>query len=683
MAGLSPNSLAGWLTDRVSHRVARVRTPRCETWHEAVGLVDALEPTLIGVDVFDTVVVRRVVGDRTVEHAVAHRLVEEGWFRGSKDRYLALRRSGAERNPNGSVRDWYTDESFRAELVDVEPAIAAELAVEREMCVVAPGAVRALAHLRKVAPIVFVSDMHHGRDDLSGLLGDLGLLQEHDRLVVSCDYGTSKSEGGLFEVAFGDALDRPAARAIHIGNNPWADVTRASQAGLQPVFFTGANPSRFEQAMAGRAGTLGPAVAGAARLARLEAEAAGRSVEALGAETIGSMLLAFVLWVESSARTEGMQRLCFLARDGELPLRIAEAMPEDHWDGIALAYLHAGRKSWSLGAARSVGAAEWIELGTQDHAAFLLHSVTRTPAAVVLERCGLTVDDVDQFDELMPLDPTQPMSDLQASAWRSVLRSGRLNDLIAERAVDAHDLITEFLSRRLDGYEKVGLVDVGWRGQQAWLISSLISDAVDARTVHFHFGGLRVSPALDRRVTIQRFALDDSRDQLPIDAPVSAMEMFLASGAPRLVGYERDGFGRVVEQFEAESSEVDTPTRRALAAGALQAAASFPSRAQLRTWGLLEPALIAETREVLRAFWNSPRPDEVQIFAGLRFESDDSGEVISPVLHSYSAAEILDRADVPRQWRQASLVATPAPFRYLMRAYFFAKDSRRRVTKLK
>ncbi len=428
--------------------------------------------------------------------------------------------------------------------------------------------------------------------------------------------------------------------------------------------------SRYHSVLANSDWPTGALVANAAaRVCDESVPGVDRELHELGADVLGQMMIPFVLWVRARCESEGIRHVEFLARDGEVPYDIANALPDDYWFGWSLGYLHCGRRAWSLAAAHVVGAEAWIDVGTEDSFSFLRHSVNEVRFAAMLERCGLTVADLPAHSPLHRVDATQAHDNRQAQQWTELLRSGDLNDLIEQRAAEPAQLVLASLRQRGLPDGPIALVDVGWRGQQAWMISALLEAATGHQPLHLHFGGDGVRPSIDSRARIERFALDDSKRPHPVDTPVVCIEMFLASGKPRLLGYRRDEGGAVVEEFEKSSSAVDTTTRRVLAAGAVQAARLMPPFSEL---GSLQAGNhgIEAVRRLLELFWNHPTKTETSLLSGLRFETDDAGAAIGPVILRYRPTELLGRSATPRHWRQASLVATPQPFRSMMRLYF-------------
>jgi len=632
-------------------------------------------PQAVGLDIFDTIVVRRLAGDAACERVVANLLAEgDGWPHQAQDFADEI---DDVRRTSGSLAlvDWLDILDERHGL-DAGRAYQTFLEVERELNLAIPGAQEALDALRAEAPITFVSDMHFSAQTLRSLLEPLELVAVSDTIIASCDTGVSKADGGLF--ALDQLRELGLDDAPFIGNNLWSDATQARIASLRPRPATVGNLTRLELTMAAHPDSLGPAIAGAARIQRLEANqeaASSAEVSAVGGQVMGQAILAFLLWVRRKCLDRGITNLVFLARDGELPLQLARAMPEDHWDGVELRYLHCGRRSWSLPAAPIVGVHKWIEVGTADDAAFLLQLSNAAPFADLLDRCGLTIDQVDPTHPLASTDPTSPLTTTQALEWRDLLRSGDLDAPILAAAEEPRRRIVDHLKQSGFPKAKTALIDVGWRGQQAWLISALIGEATGQEPLHLHFGGDRVAPHLEDQVDIERFAFDDSREPHPISSPVACLEMFLASGKPRLKGYERDADGIVHEVFERHSTSVDNPTRRMAAAGAVEVAALFPTRAEIDSWKLEESSLIPETRNLLAEFWNTPTTREAELLSGLRFEADDGGALVGPVVNPYAMSEILGRSMHPRMWREASLRTTPFVFRRLMKLYFAARSA--------
>lgn len=609
------------------------------TWPRFAAAVARDRPSAVSVDVFDTCLIRDLAGDRAIEEAIAHRRT-----------------------------------------VTTSPTALDDPAeeLEREVCRPVPGAQEALAAIRgAVGSITFLSDTDRSASFLISLLRTHGLFADGDRLFASCEEGATKSGGDLFARVWPDA---DPAEVWHLGNSPWADGTMAAAAGLRPFHLAEADLDRYEAIIVRSAGGEGPAIAGAARRTRLEAIIDRRSgvltepqarARMVGAGVAGQALSAFNLWVGRQARELDLAVLAYLARDGELPLRMARAMPADHWTGISLRYLHSSRVSWGLASASAVGVEDWLRAGRSDDGAFLLTQRHDVPVATLLARIGLTSDDLQALggthrvlaelstDVALPVDADE--------SWQRLLDDDRVAELIERRSDERRRLVVDYLAGEQMLEKRVGLVDVGWRGRLAWHISSVLRSAGAPDPVHLHFGGDKVIADVDRVITIRRFAFqgDGSDSWAPngpvMGSPVTCVETLTASGKPRVVDYRRrpDDSIDLVFSEPTNGAATDDGDRADLWAGALAVAAALPARAQLASWGIRPTDLGADVRRVLDRWWNRPTTDEVASIAHLLFEHDEAGSAYHPLAAPYSWEEVARGTGSRRAWVRGSEAVTP------------------------
>lgn len=632
-----------WIGPRVTYRLQRAGAGfAVSDWDSLVRRAERARPGVIGVDVFDTCVVRDLAGDRAIEHVISHRPVDEA------------------------------------------------AALEQELCRPVPGVAEALAALRRMgAQIVFVSDTERSSQSLIEILRSFDIFVDGDRLVASCEAGATKSDGQLFVDVFG--APRGADSAWHIGNNEWADVTMAAAAGLTPVPVLEADANRYERSMSARPDGYGPAVAAAARTARLQLEAERRAgrlsehdarIRILGADVAGQAMSAFVLWVAEQCRAEGIEHLGFLARDGELPLEIARAIPADHWDGRSLRYLHCSRLTWSLAAASALGVERWLRDGTRDDSAFLQAKRHDVPFEALLGRIGFTAEELralPRHRRLAGLDPASVLPLGAVDDWEALLADEAVHQELAVRADERLKLIVDRLRAEGTPAGRFGLVDVGWRGRLASQVSAVMVQVVGQEPIHLHFGGENILFDVEATVPIRRFAFDGISDPYPIETPVSCIETLTASGKPRVVEYRRNLDGEVELVFDQPPGG-DQGDRTELWAGALRMAALVPDRATLDGWALTPSPLADEAKAVLDHWWNRPTLDEVRALSDLTFEHDEAGTALRPLITPYRVAEIRrNRPSPSRQWPQGSAVASGAFMRGVARSVRLGRAFHRRL----
>ncbi len=626
------------------------------SWAEFADAVRRERPRELSIDVFDTCLIRDLAGHRAIEEAI-------------------LRRRATATGP-------------------ASPSINHAEELERELCRPVPGAPEALAAIRSVVgQVTFVSDTDRSAAFLVDLLREHGLFVDGDRLVASCEEDATKSDGDLFPRVFPEA--QPST-VWHLGNHPWADGTMAAAAGLRPFHLPEADLDRYETIMTRSAGGEGAAVAGAARRARLDILADERSgslgeraarARLVGAGVGGQALSAFNLWLTHRSREFGLTSLGYLARDGELPLRMARAMPSDHWSDISLVYLHCSRMNWSLASASAVGVENWMRAGRADDSAFLVTQVHDVPVSGLLARIGLEPDDVAGLGgahrSLAERSAGRPLPDEAVDEWHALLDDDRVAEIVTDRSEERRVLAVDYLAGQgmLDG--PVGLVDVGWRGRLAWHISSVVRSAGAPDPVHLHFGGDKIIPEVDREITILRFAFqgDGSDADLTGDDTVAArvpcVETFTASGKPRVVEYRRGDDGSVDLVFSPSMNGrlPDDGDRTDLWAGSLAVAANLPTRRQLERWAAQSVDLGSAVRTLLGRWRNTPTDDEVTSIAHLRFEHDEAGSSYHPLATPYSWEEVARRAGSRRAWVRGSEIMTPLSIRLAVSGGRRVKDT--------
>ncbi len=643
------------------------------TWDGVADRLVDQPPCRISVDVFDTVLSRRVVGDDAVFWMTGAALLADGSWTGSPGDFVEARRAAARAQPNGTLEQIYAAPPLASRCAP-GAGPCAEAAAEHRLIIPVHGAERGLQRLQAAGhDLVFVSDMHLSRQHLLACLARFGLDVSAHELVISSEVRASKWDGTLFP------LLRAGSPPVqwHIGNDLWSDVAMAERAGVRAMPLKAAEPTALEALMADAPGSIGAVIAGAARIARWGSEPAEPVPSALretGADVAGQCLTAFLLWIREECAAAGIDQLVFLARDGELPFQMARTMPSDHWEGFELQYLQGSRRLWSMAAAAVIGVDEWLRAGTSDDSSFVRQDQHAIPWSSLLGRIGLTVADLGGHTVLADLSPDRPLPRPCDRAWRALLADESIQEQISARAAAQYANLRQHLLDEGTTRGRIAVVDVGWRGQLAWHVSAVVRAVTGHEPVHLHFGGVNVAPEA-ARVDIRRYALDDSVAPLPFPDIVSCVEAFTASGHPRAHTLEADGGGGVRPVFDRATPEVDTVHRRLLWEGALDVARSMPPRSQLERWGLTDDGLPERVRLVLRTFWLTPSPAQALAAAHLAGEADDAGDGIGTIASPY---RLRNRSSASRMWRQGSLRLTSPVLRHPIRLLLAARSALRR-----
>lgn len=240
---------------------------------------------LVSFDIFDTLLIRKCGGVEklflyvAVKNGLSCKFVEE---RGRAEKELS-------KSMVPDIEDIYQvladhlsisqEESRRILLEEIE-AEKKFLVVRRELVEVFRYAVA------KGKKVVLISDMYFSRKVLAEILSAKGIVGYTD-LFISSEYSTDKA-GNLYDIAISKNTGK---NMLHIGDDEYRDHECARGHGMDvfPVWST--------------------------------TETVGWNLtnpETIGYSLLGPALFSFALWLDFRLREDGIDRICFFARDGYL-----------------------------------------------------------------------------------------------------------------------------------------------------------------------------------------------------------------------------------------------------------------------------------------------------------------------------------------------------------------------------
>ena len=183
-------------------------------------------------------------------------------------------------------------------------------------------------------------------------------------------------------------------------------------------------------------------------------------MHAVATDVAGPMLCGFVLWILLEARRQGIERLYFLARDGQVTLKIAECLRR--WAGFAIdcRYLYVSRQSLRLPSLVEIDddALTWLAGDTQGKSLrTILERVELVPEenAAELERLGFTAKNWDQ-----PIGVEERVHLGQLFADRNFA-----NSLLTAAEKRRAALLTYLKQEGFADQTRSAIVDLGWYGR--------------------------------------------------------------------------------------------------------------------------------------------------------------------------------------------------------------------------
>jgi FMN phosphatase YigB (HAD superfamily) len=455
---------------------------------------------VVGFDLFNTLVVRRVEGEwlkTAVARYLAQRLgdilhpsqvpepTQVRRRRSELEQAIASERVGAGLDNEVDfeelvvrwVSSWVPTEPYRSRLAaDVRDR---ELALERMALRAAPGVGELLAGLKRLGKrVIFISDMYLAASVLRDLLGHCGIGDFFDAGYASIDHGLRKATGRLFpRVLELEGIERH--QLLFVGDDANSDCAQPRKLGIAAlhVWDAAEQHRRHRLQVAQWAAERNPFWT--ARYVEEVLWAAPTKVEQPAdvayrtGLVLAPALTAFVLDVIERSRQLRLDRLFFLAREGLTLLRIFDVLTrtEESERLPDVRYLFASRASTILPSMRELSWDEVCRFSRQYNRQSLRDLLRNLslPAEEFLPlgaMCGIT-------------NPDRPI--LNAAEDRPLQRflgARAVREAFTRHRDDARGRLARYLRRcGLLGNQRIGLVDVGWKGSmQDSLLRAFESD---------------------------------------------------------------------------------------------------------------------------------------------------------------------------------------------------------------
>lgn len=286
--------------------------------------------------------------------------------------------------------------------------------------------------------IIAVSDTRYTATELSRLFARHSITNI-STIYSSVDHGVSKFGGKLFDVVLEKENLKPRD-ILHTGDNLLSDILSAAQRGLAVRWV--------------RRPSTPPALPMA-----VEIDPENAAFD-LGYKTLGPVLVGFIRLVLDQARRDGIKQLSFVARDGCLPLLIAEIFAKASSETLppAMTYIHLSRRVAASASTNFLKMAhdpislnrlvsDISSLRGDNNFITRLQNYFSLPASIVqreFERLGLSVGD--------ELDLRKILCDETAA--------NSFNDAVHENG----NLLFDYLMQEKILSADTALVDIGWRG---------------------------------------------------------------------------------------------------------------------------------------------------------------------------------------------------------------------------
>lgn len=440
-------------------------------------------PGVISFDVFDTLIMRYVAKPYHVNEIIKLKVAD---LIGGDIDFPTLRIKAEEHARQNKGGDVTLDEIYKSFAVltkldedTCQKIRELEVSTETSLCLPRREVVDWFKEARRLGKTIWlITDMYMQTPDLERLLKSCG-VEGYDKLLISCETGLRKDTAAIWNDLAAKGLNAPD-KLMHVGDNETSDIQLAGDRKFGAYHIMSAI-NLFSQTQFGRSllENLGDKMSLYAGIClgvvlakkfhdpfRLRAALTDgtnnlilKDFRELGYWLYGAPLMTFILWLIQKTRSDGVERILFLARDGYFlqplyqlvtSLLNVEPLPSD--------YFHASRRAVTVAAIRDIEQAkELIKLRFEG-----------TQKEFFQARFGLDLgDDTEIF---LPND--------------SVLFENHSEELI-EQIIDEH---TEEILRHAEkeranfeqyianlggSLDKVGVVDMGYSGTIQFYLQEL------------------------------------------------------------------------------------------------------------------------------------------------------------------------------------------------------------------
>lgn len=231
-----------------------------------------------------------------------------------------------------------------------EELMAAEIELEIKCAVGIEKNIDILLQLyQKKEKIILISDMYLSADVIRNILKKIHPVLGTIPLYVSSDYNATKHDGALyFKVKELENVEY--AEWTHYGDNYISDIKIPKFLGINTVYIESRRVPLWEREMTEKidlnTNLSLQIVLGVTKLARMKQVLSEK--EEIGVSVGGVILFPYVEWIINRSMRLGLERLYFIARDGYLLKRIADAYINLYQLRLQTKYIYGSRQAWRV-----------------------------------------------------------------------------------------------------------------------------------------------------------------------------------------------------------------------------------------------------------------------------------------------------------------------------------------------
>lgn len=416
---------------------------------------------LISFDIFDTLITRCVSNSTGVLNILAHRVSNTGIY-GNDDfadkrvqsEQTAIKRYGFEEVTLEGIYTCFPGLSVeqRKRLMELEENVEIDLAIP-----IIAGKEKFLEAKKEGIPVVLISDMYLSKKAISKILYKCGIV-EFDEIYVSSEFGATKHTGRLYDIVC-DHYQVTPMQIRHYGDNIYADYVVPNRKGIKAqLLLYGKRTTPFKAKLIKTIKGLRCPEFSIARNACLSSK---NDYIEIGYKALGPLLYGFCRWLHDRKNSLGIEKLLFLSRDGYIMHKAYQIL----YQNDKVEYIYASRRAWTVPAfSNEFDPYKLIdECGLGRELSF----------EELFSRLGIEECDRNSIYKESGFDGSERITTYQLindNKITNIIR--RIWPRVYSNALQERGACISYISNKFNS-EKIGIVDIGWRGNMQHAVNKL------------------------------------------------------------------------------------------------------------------------------------------------------------------------------------------------------------------
>lgn len=484
---------------------------------------------IISFDIFDTLIKRNVdePSDVFLLIETCYNQLNKNKIRNfKKNRIEAYEKAYKKKKNDLTLKDIYKE--LETLYSNIEEIMKLEIDIEMEICVSNYSMLNIYNEIKNNGKrIIIISDMYLPKEIIVKILKKNKIL-DYEKIYISCECGKSKVDGSLFQQVIEDLNIEPS-ELLHIGDNIKTDYIRPLSLGIKAVRIK--SNKKFKGYISNKEKSIEYNVL--RNVIKNNAGYCKTEFERIGLETIGPLLYGFVNWLHRNTKDNKIDKIYFLAREGNIFMNIySKLFPKEK----NIEYLYVSRRSLLV-----------PSYCLNPNFIDIVNSVSKSKRIGIkslISRWGLKYDEVcdllhkNGYSDNAIYDGMNLSSNVEVKKIFELLK-----DKIIDNSKKEYELLKQYLIQK-DFCGKCAIVDVGWNGSMQLALTKIIKSISPTSEIHGYYIGINTSNLPANLDNIHGFIYEQSAcidNRYLIYGFAGPLELSLTASHGSTIGYKQNG----------------------------------------------------------------------------------------------------------------------------------------------